>query len=113
MDNRTLIVARMRPGSAERIAELFEESDAGALPKALGVRSRHLYSYHDLYFHHVEFEGDRGVALRTATGRPDFDDLCAALRSHIDPYDPATWNGPVDAIATEFYAWTPDGGTRR
>lgn len=113
MNNRTLIVSRMRPGSADRVAELFAQSDAGALPRVLGVRSRHLYRYHDLYFHYVEFDGDHRAALRVATGRPDFENLCTALRAHIDPYDPATWKSPEDALATEFYTWTPKGGTRR
>jgi hypothetical protein len=113
MNDRALIVARLRPDSSKSIAELFAESDSGELPGLLGVRRRHLFGYGDLYFHYVEFEGDHRAALKAAAGRQDFADLSTALRPLVDPYNPDTWRSPADALATEFYSWTPADGPRR
>lgn len=112
MTDRALIVAKLHPDSLQRIAELFAESDSGELPRLLGVRSRHLFSYRDLYFHYVEFAGDHRAALKAAAGRQDFTELSAALRPLVDPYDPETWSSPADAVATGFYSWTPDEGAQ-
>ncbi|TKA11211.1 TcmI family type II polyketide cyclase [Actinacidiphila oryziradicis] len=113
MSDRALIVARMNPENAPNIAGLFADSDTGELPGLLGVRRRHLFAYRDLYFHYVEFEGDHRSALRAAAGREDFVDLSRKLRPYVDPYDPDAWTSPADALAAEFYCWTPDGGVRR
>lgn len=113
MSDRALIVARMQPENAQHIAQLFTESDSGDLPTLLGVRRRHLFAYRDLYFHYVEFEGDHHSALRDAGGRTDFQDLSRRLRPFVDPYDPDAWKSPADALAVEFYSWTPDGGGHR
>jgi hypothetical protein len=113
MNDRALIVARLRPDSTQRIAELFEESDSGELPGLLGVRRRHLFSYRDLYFHYVEFDGDHRAALKAAAGRQDFADLSTKLRPLVDPYDPAAWQSPADALAAEFYSWSPRDGAGR
>ncbi|BCJ56162.1 hypothetical protein Asp14428_76370 [Actinoplanes sp. NBRC 14428] len=110
MSDRSLIVARLNPGGSPEIAKLFAESDSGELPNLLGVRRRHLFAYRDLYFHYVEFEGERHEALRAAAGRQDFRELSVALDDHVTPYDPATWRSPADAMATEFYRWTPATG---
>jgi hypothetical protein len=107
MGDRSLIVARMNPGGAAEIARLFAASDATQLPLALGVRRRRLFSYADLYLHYVEFTGDRREALQRAAQRPDFKELSAQLAEHVAAYDPATWRSPADAMATEFYSWTP------
>lgn len=114
MGDRSLIVARLNPGATEDIARLFAESDAGELPYLLGVRRRHLFQYNDLYFHYVEFEGDRHDALRKAAGRADFKSLSVELDNFVTPYDPATWRSPADAMAGEFYSWTPQapGGSK-
>jgi hypothetical protein len=106
MGDRTLIVARMTPGSAEHIGSLFAESDATSLPVDLGVRRRHLFAYRGLYFHYIEFAGDRGDALSAAGGRDDFNQLSRDLAAHVLPYDPNTWRSPHDAMAQEFYRWT-------
>jgi hypothetical protein len=103
----------MKPENAPNIAGLFAESDSGELPKLLGVRRRHLFAYQDLYFHYVEFEGDHKAALRAAAGREDFAEVSRKLRPFVDPYDPAAWKSPADALAVEFYSWTPDAGVRR
>ena len=105
MGERFLIVGRLSTGDTSGIARLFQVSDATELPSVLGVRRRHLFSYADLYFHYVEFAGDRDDALRRAATRPDFRQLSAQLADHVRPYDPATWRSPADAIATEFYGW--------
>lgn len=106
MPDRSLIVARMDPARSAEVAGLFAESDRTDLPAVLGVRRRHLFRYGDgLYFHYVEFDGDRTAALRTAAGRGDFRSLSADLDAYIQPYDPATWHSPADAMATEFYRW--------
>lgn len=110
MSDRSLIVARMNPGGSQKIARLFAESDSGDLPEHLGVQRRHLFGYQGLYFHYVEFAGSRDAALRAAAGRPDFRELSVALDEHVTAYDPATWRSPADAMATEFYRWTPQGG---
>ncbi|MGC1285305.1 MAG: TcmI family type II polyketide cyclase, partial [Streptosporangiaceae bacterium] len=52
--SRTLIVARMGQGSEDAVKSIFTESDAGELPRMLGVRERRLYRFHDLYFHSIE-----------------------------------------------------------
>lgn len=105
MTQRSLIVARMRPADAGRVAELFAASDATRLPRSLGVLSRSLYSFGDLYFHHVEFAGPADEALDRARQRPDFNKLSADLANFVTPYDPQTWRSPKDALAREFYSW--------
>ncbi len=105
MGESALIVARMVPSDARKVARLFAESDTSELPAALGVRCRRLFSYQGLYFHYVEFAGGRGEALRRAADRPDFTALSTRLAPHVTAYDPATWRGPADAVATEFYTW--------
>ena len=109
MGDRSLIVARLNPGGAAEITRLFAESDRTELPRVLGVRRRHLFTFNDLYFHYVEFAGDRHDALRAAADRTDYKELSAALQPFVTAYDPATWRSPADAMATEFYRWTPEG----
>jgi Polyketide synthesis cyclase len=38
MIQRGMIVARIKPGAQDKVAELFAESDAGELPRLAGVR---------------------------------------------------------------------------
>ncbi|WP_175409399.1 TcmI family type II polyketide cyclase [Streptomyces sp. TRM64462] len=113
MADRILIVARMDPENARKVAELFAASDATSLPGDLGVTRRELFHYHDdLYLHLVEFAGDADHAMAAARVRDDFRRLCADLDPLVSPYDPETWRGPADAAATSFYRWTPEGGPR-
>ena len=100
----------MNPADCAQVAKLFADSDATELPHVLGVQHRHLFNYRDLYFHYVEFSGDRHEALQRAAGRDDFKELCVALDRFASPYDPATWRSPLDAMATRFYSWSPAGG---
>ncbi|WP_433546994.1 TcmI family type II polyketide cyclase [Streptomyces sp. CA-294286] len=112
MNERILIVARMSPDAAEKVAALFAASDAGELPAALGVAHRELFHYRDdLYFHLVEFEGPADRAMAEARARKDFRALCADLEPFVAPYDPATWRSPADATAASFYRWSRPAGS--
>jgi hypothetical protein len=112
VSNRSLIVARLQPGAASDVARLFAESDTGDLPRALGVTRRHLFTYHDLYFHYVEFAGDARHSLAKTRDRTDFRRLSDELDAYVKPFDPSTWRSPQDAMAAEFYTWTPDNEKR-
>jgi cyclase len=103
--DRILIVARLASGGSDEVARLFAESDAGELPRALGVTRRDLFLYRDLYFHHVEFDGPADVAMGKARERGDFRELSDRLGAFVTPYDPATWRSPADAMAQRFYHW--------
>jgi cyclase len=103
--SRAVIVARIKPGAQERVAELFAESDAGALPRLAGVRHRSLYALGDVYVHLVETEDDVEGAIEEVRDHPLFREISALLEPYIEPYDPATWCSPKDAMAVEFYRW--------
>ena len=60
---KTLIVARMRPGSEQDIASVFAASDATELPRRIGVQSRTLFRFHDLYMHLIEAEQPLSAAV--------------------------------------------------
>jgi cyclase len=102
---RTLIVARMEPGSQNQVAREFTASDATELPTLIGVRSRTLFSFKDVYLHLIEASRPVGPAVARLRDHPLFRDINERLASHISPYDPATWAGPADATAHEFYRW--------
>ena len=106
--NRSLIVARIRPGAEPEVARIFVESDATSLPHDLGVRQRSLYSLRDLYVHLVEFDNDVDVVMSRAQVHPGFADISERLRPYISPYDPQTWRSPKDAAAVQFYSWRPE-----
>ncbi|WP_395728603.1 TcmI family type II polyketide cyclase [Nakamurella sp.] len=106
--NRTLIVARIRPGAQEHVAEIFAQSDATSLPHEIGVSTRSLYTLNDVYIHVVEMRQDAEQALRGARSLPAFRRISADLDPYIRPYDPASWRSPQDAIAHEFYSWTAE-----
>ncbi|MBP0452334.1 TcmI family type II polyketide cyclase [Kitasatospora sp. RG8] len=103
----TLIVARMEPGSAEEVAELFRAFDSGETPHLMGTRRRELFSYRGLYFHLQDFEGeDGGGRIQSARTDPRFVRISEDLKPHIEAYDPATWRSPADAMARRFYHWS-------
>lgn len=108
--HRALIVARMAPGSADDIAEVFTDSDRGELPRLIGVRGRSLFQFGDLYFHLIEADGPPGPAVAEHASHPEFKDISERLSSHVSAYDPATWRSPKDAMAREFYRWERSGG---
>ncbi|GLV82344.1 hypothetical protein Slala03_20330 [Streptomyces lavendulae subsp. lavendulae] len=109
--HQALIVARMAPGSAPDIADLFAASDAGELPRLVGVSRRSLFQFGDVYMHLIESEKDPGPAIAQVTGHPEFRDLSDRLQAYISPHDPKTWRGPKDAMATRFYSWERDAAS--
>lgn len=102
----TLIVARMEPGSAPSVAEIFGDFDSTGMPHIMGTRRRELFSYRGLYFHLQDFDSaDGGERIEEARAHPLFVKVSADLKPHISAYDPATWRSPADAMATRFYHW--------
>ncbi|GAA4968036.1 TcmI family type II polyketide cyclase [Yinghuangia aomiensis] len=103
---RSLIVARMRPDSADDIADIFAASDRGELPHLVGVTGRSLFRFGDgLYFHLIEADRPPGPAVAEVAGHPEFRAVSDRLSAHVSAYDPATWRSPKDAMADEFYRW--------
>lgn len=102
--HRTLIVARMDPADTDAVADVFARSDATELPHMIGVSRRTLFSFHDLYFHLVEADGDITPDLYRARSHPLYGEINTALSRFISPYD-ADWKEPKDAMATPFYVW--------
>jgi cyclase len=102
---RTLIVARMKPQADPAVAGIFARSDDTDLPRLVGVRSRTLYRFHDLYMHLIEADSPVGPAVDRLRDDSLFRRVNEELSEYIDPYEPATWRGPADAMATEFYRW--------
>ncbi len=105
MRRRAVIVARIKPGAGEKVAELFAESDAGELPRLAGVRHRSLYVLGDVYVHLVETDEDVDGAIDGVRDHPLFREISARLEPYIEPLDPATWRSPKDAMAAELYSW--------
>jgi cyclase len=101
----TLIVARMNEGDSGRVSEIWADSDATELPYLAGVKERRLFRFHGLYFQLIGSEDGLGERIEGLRGHPLFRDVNERLRPHIAAYDPATWQGPADAMAKEFYSW--------
>ena len=105
MIQRGVIVAKIRPGTQEQVAALFAESDATELPVLAGVQHRSLFALGDVYVHLVEIDGDVAEKVADVRDHPHFQELSAKLEAYIEPYDPATWHSPKDAMAQRFYTW--------
>lgn len=104
----TLIVGRMGPQWSADVAQLFDAFDQTDMPHLMGTQRRELFSYHGLYFHLQDFEGEHGgQRIHEARTDPRFIQISADLKAYIEAYDPATWRSPADAIATRFYHWEP------
>ena len=106
--HRSLIVARMKPDSAEGIAETFAASDSGELPRLIGVTGRSLFQFGDVYLHLIEAERPPGPEVAKMSGHPLFRDVSEQLTAYVSAYDPQTWREPKDAMAREFYRWERD-----
>ncbi|MBT2364007.1 MULTISPECIES: TcmI family type II polyketide cyclase [unclassified Streptomyces] len=106
--HQALIVARMAPGSAPDIAEVFAASDSGELPHLVGVRRRSLFQFGDVYLHLIEADRPPGPAIAKVTEHAAFRDVSDRLAAFVSPYDPQTWRSPKDAMATQFYTWQSD-----
>lgn len=105
MAHRALIVARMAPGSARDIADVFAASDRGELPGLVGVTGRSLFQFGDVYLHLIEATEPPGPGIAKVAGHPAFRQVSEQLSAYVSPYDPETWRGPKDAMAHEFYRW--------
>ena len=105
MVKRGVIVARIKPGSEEKVAEIFEESDSTELPKLVGVRHRSLFVLEDIYIHLIETDDDFAESVADVRDHPLFKDISQKLEPYIQPYNPLTWRSPKDATAREFYSW--------
>jgi cyclase len=105
--HRTLIVARLKPEDTEPVAKIFGESDATELPDLVGVTRRTLFTFHGLYFHLVEADGDIRAPLYGARQHPLFVDVNTKLAQYMTPYDPS-WREPKDSMAQPFYSWARD-----
>ncbi|WTW98617.1 TcmI family type II polyketide cyclase [Streptomycetaceae bacterium NBC_01309] len=103
---RSLIVARMHPGASDDVADIFAASDRGELPGLVGVTGRSLFRFgDDLYLHLIEADRPPAVGVAEVAGHPEFRAVSDRLSAHVSAYDPATWRGPKDAMAQEFYRW--------
>jgi cyclase len=109
--HRSVIIARIAPGSEPEIARIFRESDRTDLPRVAGVQRRELYSLGDCYVHLLETERPGQLALDDARRQEEFARVSRRLAEFVTPYLP-TWQSPQDAVASQFYRWTPlaDGG---
>ena len=105
MVKRGLIVARIKPGSEEKVAEIFAESDATDLPKMTGVRHRSLFVLEDIYVHLVEMDENFDESVAAVRDHSLFKEISKKLEPYIQPYNPKTWRSPKDATAREFYSW--------
>ncbi|MFV0524993.1 MAG: TcmI family type II polyketide cyclase [Acidimicrobiales bacterium] len=106
--DRTLIVAKLVPGSENQIAQIFSESDAGELPRQMDVQERSLYVLRDLYVHIIDFESEAEQRIKSGQDSAGFRDISERLSRHVRPYDPETWRSPADAMARRFYHWKAD-----
>jgi cyclase len=102
---RGVIIARIKPGSEDKVAEIFAESDRSELPGLAGVRHRSLFVLDDVYVHYVEMDEDFEQSVAEVRDHPLFKEISKRLDEHITPYNPETWRSPKDATALEFYVW--------
>lgn len=106
----TLIVARMDSRSTSKVAQIFEQFDRTEMPDLMGTQRRQLFSFHGLYFHLQDFDSDTGgEAIEAVRQHPLFTGVSSDLKPYIEPYDPATWRSPKDAMAERFYHWSKAG----
>jgi cyclase len=107
---RGCIVAKIKPGSEDEVAKLFEESDHSELPGLARVRHRSLFVLEDVYIHYVEMDADFAEAVDDVRDHPLFKEISRRLDAYITPYNPETWKSPKDAQAREFYSWDAEDG---
>src|SRR5256885_2146448 len=100
MTYRALMVSRMKPEHANAVADLFAGHDRGELPGIIGISRRTLFRFHDLYMHLIEADTDVLGNLLAARGRSDFQHINAELDKYLERYDPGSWRGLTDSMAT-------------
>jgi Polyketide synthesis cyclase len=103
--SQTMIIAKMQADHASQVAEIFARYDATEMPYQIGVTSRSLYRFHDLYVHLIDFARPSGEAMGIAQQLPSFRAVSEELKRYINAYDP-NWRSPRDAMAIRFYHWT-------
>lgn len=102
---RGMIIARIKPGSEDAVAQIFAESDTTELPMRTGVVHRSIFVLGDIYVHLVETELEFDAAVAGVRDDPLFKEISAKLEPYISPYDPDSWRSPRDAMAREIYSW--------
>lgn len=102
--HRSLIVAKIAPGSHDRVAEIWAESDATELPRIAGVRHRSLWTLGDVYIQLLETDEPGQETINRIKGHPEFVRISDQLSEFISPYLP-TWRSPKDAQARPFYTY--------
>ncbi len=105
--HRSLIIARMLPGSEADVARIFAESDRTELPRIAGVSHRSLYVLGNTYVHLLETSETGHTAVEEARRHPEFARVSRNLDPFISPYL-ETWKSPQDAVARCFYTWQSD-----
>ena len=105
MVRRNLIIAKIKPGSEQEVANIFAESDTTELPGLVGVRHRSLFVLEDVYVHLIETDDDFDESVGNVRAHPLFQEISKKLEPYIQPYNPETWHSPKDATAREFYSW--------
>jgi hypothetical protein len=106
MNYRSVIVARIVPGSESKVADVFGHYDTTTRPQDLGVIGRSLLSVDGLYIHVIERNVDPKASLGKARGLPAFQLIAEAIAPYVTPYS-KNWKVPADAVAKEFYSWVP------
>jgi len=103
----TVIVQRIKPGSEDDVARIFEESDAGPLPTETGVTGRWLYSIDDVFVHLLQQDpvAAEQTRRRHQEYEPAFTKIMEDLSPYLSPYRPEVWETPKDSVATPFYRW--------
>jgi len=113
MTKRAVIVARIKPGSEEKVAAIFAESDASELPKLAGIRHRSLFVLEDIYIHLIETDDDPAAAVDKVREHALFREISQRLEPYVSPYNPETWRSPKDATARAFYHWDAEASKRK
>ncbi|MDQ3788114.1 TcmI family type II polyketide cyclase [Actinophytocola sp. NPDC049390] len=102
--HRSLIVARMMPGSQEKVRDIWAESDATELPRLAGVEHRSLWTLGDVYIQLLETSEPGQETIDRIKGHPEFVRISDRLSEFISPYL-STWRSPKDAQAQCFYTY--------
>jgi len=101
---RALMVLRMDPADAERVAKAFADHDETNLANEIGVTRRTLFRFHDLYFHLVEADDDIMARLYAARDDPRFQAVNDEVGKYLTPYS-THWSELKDSKAEIFYSW--------
>lgn len=97
---RGIIVGQHTPGSEDKIVEAFERSDATELPRAIGVKSRHVWVQGDIYVHFVEGRSSLPTVLKEYAQHPLFQEVKAELDQYVSLIYP-----DLPPMARQIYEW--------